>query len=330
MSSDVRADARFGWVRDALSGPGGQQTLTIWLVCVVVVPVSGLLRSGSAFSLIGSTLELGLFLACVAFGQGLVILSGGFDLSVASVVALSAYLSGRFVADGVNQLFAVVAVVLICAIVGAISGALVGYAKFPPFIVTLAVGSIVAAVSLGLAHGQPSQQAPPFLSSLFGHEGKVVGVPYYVILVIAVGMVGWLIQSKSVLGRKTYALGGGLLASEIARIRPRITLVFVYLIAAVAYSVAGMLLLGYSGASNLNIGDPWLLASITAVAVGGSAVSGGSGSFVATLGGSLLLTVIGIDIASAGYSAGWQQIIYGLVILAALLVSRFTSKAGDR
>ena len=121
------------------------QALVVWVLLLLCIPLSRLAsESFPSVSLIVNVLILGLFLAVIAFGQGLVVLTGGIDLSVASSVALGAYLTGSLWAAGVPAVFAIIIAVLACTAVGAINGLVISRFGFPAFIVTLAVGTILA------------------------------------------------------------------------------------------------------------------------------------------------------------------------------------------
>jgi ribose transport system permease protein len=269
---------------------------------------------------------LGLFLAVVAFGQGLVVLTGGIDLSVASAVALGAYLTGALWTAGLPVAVAVAAAVVACAGVGAVNGLIISRFGFPAFIVTLAVGTILGSILLGVARGAPAQRSPEVLSALFRQGTTVVGIPAAVWLFVAVAVVGVFIQHGTTLGVRAYALGNSVAAARNARVDVGRTTVSVYAVAGASYGLAGVMLLGYSSGADLNVGEPWLLPSIAAVVVGGAAIRGGSGTYGGTIAGALLLTLLGIDISATGLSEGYKQIVYGAVIVIALLGSRLAGR----
>ena len=265
---------------------------------------------------------LGLFLAIVAFGQGLVILSGGIDLSVPAAVSLGAFFTGFLATAGLPTLFAVLGGVGIASLVGLVNGLIVSRTNFPPFIVTLAVSTIAAALLLGFSKGRPGQNAPPELVALFNGSFMVLGVAPSVLILIVVLVGGFVIQSRTTFGRKVYALGNSQPAAKIAGLKVEKSILFVYWVAGLSYGLAGVLLLGYGSGSDLNIGASWLLPSIAVVVVGGSSISGGTGSYVGTVAAALLLTLLSIDISAAGFPEGVKQVLYGAIILIALLLSK--------
>jgi ribose transport system permease protein len=267
-----------------------------------------------------------LFLTVAAFGQGMVILSGGIDLSVATTIGYSAYFTGSLATAGLPTLWAVLAGVGVASLIGLVNGALVAYMSFPPFIVTLAVSTIASALLLGLSAGRPGQHSPPELIDLFNGAHRPLGLPLAFYLLVGVVAVGAWVQFRTRLGRRTYAIGNSPLAATYAGVKVRAGLVAVYWIAGLAYGVAGVLLLGYGAGSDLNIGSSWMLPSIAAVVVGGSLIAGGSGNWFGTVGAALLLTMLGIDISAVGFSEGVKQVLYGAVVFAALLLGKLEGR----
>ncbi|MGY4653721.1 ABC transporter permease [Mycobacterium sp. URHB0021] len=318
-SRSAPAGPRRDWMRN--------QALIVWVLLMLCFPLSRLAsESFPSVSLVVNVMILGLFLAVIAFGQGLVVLTGGIDLSVASSVALGAYLTGSLWTGGIPAVFAAIIAVVACAAVGAINGLIINRLGFPAFIVTLAVGTILASVLLGVARGAPAQRSPEGLAALFRQETTVIGIPVAIWLFLVVAALGLFIQHKTTLGLRAYALGNSVAAARNARVDVGRVTVSVYGIAGAAYGLAGVMLLGYSSGADLNVGEPWLLPSIAAVVVGGAAIRGGSGTYGGTLAGALLLTLLGIDISATGLAEGYKQIVYGAVILIALLGSRLAGR----
>lgn len=318
-SQSAPPGSRRDWLRN--------QALAVWILLLLCLPLSRLAsESFPSVSLVVNVLILGLFLAVIAFGQGLVVLTGGIDLSVASSVALGAYLTGSLWAAGVPAVIAVILAVVACTAVGAINGLIISRFGFPAFIVTLAVGTILASVLLGVARGAPAQRSPEGLAALFRQETTVLGIPVAIWLFLVMAALGLFVQHKTTLGLRAYALGNSVAAARNARVDVARVTVAVYGVAGAAYGLAGVMLLGYSSGADLNVGEPWLLPSIAAVVVGGAAIRGGSGSYSGTLAGALLLTLLGIDISATGLTEGYKQIVYGVVILIALLGSRLVGR----
>ncbi|NKX52413.1 ABC transporter permease, partial [Arthrobacter deserti] len=227
----------------ALANP----TAIVWLIALVCLPLSRIVSPNfPSISQVNSVLILSLFLVTVAFGQGLVILTGGTDLSVASVVGLGAFATGVLSNAGVPVLAAVAIAVALCAAVGVVNGLFVAYAGFPPFIVTLASGTILASVLLGVSRGAPAQRSPAVLADIFSGRIAVAGIPTPVIALVLVVLLGLLFQNRTRLGRQAYCVGNSVRATQIAGLSVTGTLIAVYVVAAAFYGLAGVMLLGYS------------------------------------------------------------------------------------
>lgn len=303
-------------------------TAVVWLVMLLCFPLSRFFSDNfPSMGLARSVLLLGLFLAVIAFGQGIVILTGGVDLSIPATVALAAYVTGFLANDRLPTLVAILLALALAACVGVVNGLVVARINLPPFIVTLAVGTIMASLLLGVGRGAPAQPSPDSLARVFGGSQEILGVPTPVWVLILVILVGVFIQSGTVFGRHVYAVGNSPKASEITGIPLARTLVLAYGVAAVSYGLGGVMLLGYGSGADLNIGNPWLLPSIAAVVVGGSSIKGGSGSYLGTVGAVLLLTLIEIDIRAASIPEGFRQALYGLIIILALIGGRISTRA---
>lgn len=301
------------------------QLIVVWLVAAAMIPLSRLFNASlPSWRMFTSVVPLVLFLMLIAFGQGMVILSGGFDLSVAAIVTLGAYGTALLSGLGIPWPAACVIALALCSCIGLINGVLVAKAHFLPFVVTLATGSIFAAAMLGMSKGRPGQQSPEQLIGLFSRNASILGIPVSFYLLVVIAVICCFIQRQSVLGRRTSAVGSSPRAALLAGLPVDATYIEVYTLAGFVYGLAGILLLGYSGSTDLTIGDPWQMQSIAAVAIGGASMSGGFGLFGPTIGACFLLQLLSTDIAAAGLAEGWKQVLYGVIIACALLISRFT------
>lgn len=311
-------------LRARLRASARNQTFVVWLLVLASIALSGLASpSFPSVRFVQGVLTLGLFLVIIAFGQGLAILTGGFDLSVPAIVALAAYSTGYLSSTGLPTLIAIAIALILAATVGALNGLLVAKTGFPPFIITLAVGSIVASLLLGFSQTTaPAQKSPDILTAIFAGHHAFLDIPLPIWILIALVALATWVQNGTTFGRYAYALGNSVRAAQIIRLPVTRSIIMTYLTAAVFYGIGGMMLLGYGSGADLNIGSAWLLPSIAAVVVGGSSIKGGSGSYLGTVGGALLLTVIDIDIRAVGLAEGYRQALYGILILLALLGAR--------
>lgn len=266
-------------------------------------------------------LVLSSFVIVVAFGQQMVILTGGLDLSVASVMTIGGVLAfGWIGASSVALIWGIPAILLLTGMIGGLNGVGVVVLRVPPFIMTLAMGIIVYGATLGITGGTPRGQASPALSALFTSD--VLGVPLVIYLMAAVAIVGTLMQLGTGFGRRLYAVGTNPAAAYIAGLPVRWLTFLTYAISGASAGLAGILMAGYAGGATLTMGQSYQLPSIAAAVVGGTSILGGSGVYLGAVGGALLLTTFSTVISSLGIAEGWRTIIYGIVILLALLVLR--------
>jgi ribose transport system permease protein len=298
------------------------QPVIVWLIALVALPLSRLFSpSFPSWALLNSTIILALFLTVIAWGQGLVVLTGGIDLSVATSVSVGAFFTGYLATRGLPTVLAVVLGVGIASVVGLVNGIIVSGFDFPPFIVTLAVGGIGSSLLLGISGGTPGVSSPQALVEIFANPLSVMGIRVVPIVLFGVVIaLGYWVQSRTLFGRKTYAIGNSVQAAKVSGLKIKLHIVLVYWFAAIAYGLAGVLLLGYGSGSNLTVGTAWLFPSVAAVVVGGSSMSGGSGNYLGTVAAAILITDIGIDISAVGFSAGVQQIVYGGIIFVAIVL----------
>jgi ribose transport system permease protein len=300
----------------------------ILAVLAVVVLCGGHFASSGLPSWIASQaiVTQSLFLGVIAFGQGLVMLIGGIDLSIPGVVATSSTLLAIWTtADGRNVYLGVLVVLLVAAAIGLVDGFLVAYFQIPAFIVTLAMGTILSGLMTGITFGRSALAAPNVVSQTFSGAGKFFGIAIPVFVFALVAILGYLIQSKSRFGRQAYLLGSSRHAARLAGQPVLRVEICVYVTSAVASAVAGLMLLGFAGNAKLDLGNDWQMPAIAAVLVGGTVIGSGRGLWESTLAACLLLTTITVVVQATGVSEAWKSILYGAVVLAALLLGR-----GDR
>jgi ribose transport system permease protein len=297
-------------------------TLSVFAISLLLLLCSRFVSPAlGSWDHLNTIMMLASFLIVVAFGQGIVILTGGLDLSTPALITLGGVLTTTWIgaAEG-SSAFLIPAVLLICAGIGGISGLGVVLLRIPPFIMTMATGIITASAALGYTSGTPRGAAPPLLVDLM--KGEFVGLPLILVFVLLFAIAGAAVQSRTSFGRRLTAIGANPAAARVAGIPVGLSTVAAYMTSAGAAAFAGMMLVGYANGATLRMGDDYLLPSIAAVVVGGSSILGGSGSFVATIGGAILLTTLSTVIAALGIPQGWRTVIEGSIILIALLLLR--------
>lgn len=314
QTGDTRASARVS--REAISAA------TVAVLCVVLLLGARFVSpSLGSWSQVETVLVLGFFLVILSFGQGLVILSGGLDLSLPSLITLGGILATSWIGAGnPMQWYLLPCVLAACGLVGLVSAAGIVWLKVPPFIMTMAMSIIVASALLGYTSGTPRGAAPDFAIALM--KGRLSGIPLPIVVLIGFVLLGWLFQSRSVIGRYFYAVGTNEDAARIAGVPLTLARILPYVISAMCAGFVGIALVGYSNGATLRMGDDYLLPSIASVVIGGSSILGGRGTFLGTVGGAILLTTLGTIISALGLEFGLRTIIEGSIVLIALLLLR--------
>ncbi len=272
---------------------------------------------------------------CVlAAGMTFVILTGGIDLSVGSILAASAM--GALIVSLIPDLsmLAIPTCLAVGAGIGLLNGALIAYGKLPPFIVTL--GSLTAVRGLARLMGADNTVFNPQLNyAVLGNGGVPIApgivIPWLAIVAITVIVLSWYVLRRTVLGVRIYAVGGNPAAARLSGINvPRI-LLFVYALSGLLAGLGGVLSSARLYAANgLQLGQSYELDAIAAVILGGTSFVGGTGSIWGTLIGALIIAVLSNGLILVGVSDIWQFIVKGLVIIGAVALDRFRQGSGVR
>jgi ribose transport system permease protein len=313
---DAGSRWRLGWLdRDVGTA------VALLLVSLALVMGSRVLGPGfGSLEQIKAILLISSFVMVVAFGQQMVILIGGLDLSVASMMTLGGVLTFSWVgSSSLGLLWGVPAILVITGAIGALSGVGVSVLRIPPFIMTLAMGIILYGATLGFTQGTPQGSPSPFLALLF--KPGAVGVPMLYLMVVA-AVLGWFFQTRTSFGRKLYALGTNPTAAYVAGLPVLRLTIATYAISGASAGLAGILMVGYIGGVTLMMGQSYLLPSVAAVVIGGTSIVGGRGIYLGAVSGAILLTTLSTIVSSLGIPEGWRTIIYGAVIFIALVLLR--------
>ncbi|OYU19345.1 MAG: sugar ABC transporter permease [Rhodobacteraceae bacterium PARR1] len=314
QQGDTRGSAKLS--RDTISAA------TVAVLCVLLLLSARLVSPAlGSWNQVETVLVLGFFLVVLSYGQGLVILSGGLDLSLPATITLGGILATSWVgATDPGAWYLLPVVLAVCGLVGLVSGIGIVWLRVPPFIMTMAMSIIVASALLGYTDGTPRGSAPD--AAVWLMKSTFAGMPTPVSVLIGFVVVGWLFQSRSIWGRYLYAIGTNLDAACIAGVPVVAMQILPYVISAICAGFVGIALVGYSSGATLRMGDDYLLPSIASVVIGGSSILGGRGTNLGTVGGAILLTTLGTIISALGMEFGLRTVIEGSIVLFALLLLR--------
>jgi ribose transport system permease protein len=268
-------------------------------------------------------------IAILAVGMTFVIITGGIDLSVGSLIALSAVITTRLIRDYLGgeqagmmgMVVACLSGLLLCGGVGAVSGVLVAQLAIPAFIVTLAIMLVASGIAYILAQGESVYQVPDSFVWL-GRGADLFGVPNAVVLMVVLYVAAHILMTRMPLGRYIYAVGGNIEAARLSGVRVGSVLVFAYTACGVLAGLGGVVLASQLKSGSPTYGQMYELYTIAAVVVGGTSLGGGDGSVFGTLVGAFIIAVIQNGMNLTGVESYTQKVVLGLVILGAVLLDR--------
>ena len=286
----------------------------------------------SSWTAIRSILVLAALVGLASGGQTLLILIGGFDLGIAGFIVAGA-LTVTALRANYNLPFWVA---LLLAVVGAgIMGGVAGYVchrfAINPLVVTLAMGTLAVGIVAVQNHGLVDGDAPPWLSTLAEPATRTFGLsmPPVIVIWVAVIIAFAIVLHRTKLGRHLFATGANSRAADYALIGTRRVWTATFAFSAIASALVGMLIGGFAGTVQSALGDPYLFQSVVSVIVGGT-VFGGPGDYTRTCVGALFLTVLTTVLVGHGASPAVEEIVYGLIILAAIAVYGRQRRLRDR
>lgn len=262
--------------------------------------------------------------ALIAFGMTFVILTGGIDLSVGSILALSSALTAGLLGSGMPVTLAILISLILGCILGMMNGLLISYGKLAPFIVTLATMTIFRGSTLVYTNGNPITKglSDTFLFQFLG-QGYIVGIPFPVIIMFIVFIVLYVLLHKTAFGKSVYAIGGNEKAAYISGVKLNKVKIIIYSISGMMASISGLIITSRLSSAQPTAGASYEMDAIAAVVLGGTSLSGGKGRILGTLIGALIIGVLNNGLNIIGVSAFWQQVVKGVVILIAVLIDRF-------
>ena len=290
-----------------------------WIIFVAVL-LGALLSLLSPFFLtVGNMTNLMKQVAIVAIlaaGQSVVIISGGIDLSVGSVLALSAITMGWLIQHGVDPVVAALGGLVVGTVAGVINGIVITRGRIPPFIATLGMLGIARGMALVITEGVSYQVLVPFF--LFIGNSTVLGLPVPIYFVVITYAVIFVMMDSTVFGRQVYAIGGDERVARLEGINVDRQKLKVYALSGFLAALAAVVLVGRLAATPPNVAQGIELQAIAAVIIGGISFAGGRGVVLTALVGAVIMAMITNGLNILGISSFWQQVLIGAVIIAAV------------
>jgi ribose transport system permease protein len=293
-------------------------------VCFALVVITTQVVIGHAllsWNYYNSLIVISAFLLILALGQGTVILTGGLDLSLPWTIALSGILFAGFLSgQDAPLIWALPAVLALGCLIGAVNGFGITMLGISPIVVTLAMNGILQGAALLYSQGTPAGFSSPLLRWMMTDKtGWFTPIVPFIILFVVMAAI---LLTRTSFGRRVYGIGNGERVAALSGISVDRTIILVYMLSGFCSALVGCLLTGFSGQASLGMGDEYLLPSIAVVVVGGTLITGGRGDYLGMVGGVLLLTALQTLLAGTTLPYASRAIIFGVVVLGAVLALR--------
>ncbi|MGI3899616.1 MAG: ABC transporter permease [Janthinobacterium lividum] len=257
----------------------------------------------------------------MAVGMTFVIVCAEIDLSVGSVASWSGMVAAILLDRGVPTLLVPMLVLAMGALIGAVNGVLVTRVKIPSFLVTLGMLSVFSGLALTITGTEPVPIVDDSFSNLFWNANWL-GVPAPIWWTIAVVAVGFYVLQLTVLGRRTYAVGGNIAAARFSGVKTAQIKTLAFVFSSMAASLAGMMLAARSTAGNPSLGSGLELDVIAAVIIGGTSLFGGTGGIIGSVLGAIFIGILGFGLLVLGLSTSIQEVIKGAIIILAVALNK--------
>ena len=301
------------------------------LLAVGLFFLGGLIRPGfvNATQAI-NIVRLAAFLGIIAAGQTLVILGGGegIDLSIGAVVTLAAILAFRL-NEGQNELVPLALALALAAgaFIGLLNGLGVAFLKIPPLVMTLGMAGVVQGLILAITQGEMIGDTAPVMGRYISAP-LVLGIPGVVFIWFILALLIWLLLERTTYGKQLFGIGVNRVTARLSGVRVPLVVLVTYTLSGLLAAFGGFMLLGFTQTVFMNLGGPYLFPSVAAVVVGGTALSGGKGSYWGTMAGALVLTLITSLLTAMQLPEAFRQMTLGAILL--ILISVYGRQRGLR
>lgn len=301
--------------------------LTALILAIVLFLLSGLLPNGfNSWSTAArqglNILRLASFIAIIGAGQTLVIISGseGIDLSAGSVVTVGALLTYSLINGNNNLILPVFLLVIVVGFfVGLLNGLGVMYLKISPFVMTLGMAGVVQGALILVTKGYYDGRVAPIMTQIIARD-LIWGMPGMIFVWIVIGILITLLLERTRFGKHLFAIGVNRKTARLSGVKVTKMVVLTYAVAGAMAAFSGFLLVGYTQNAGPNLGNQYLFPSIIAVAIGGTQMSGGKGSYFGTIAGAIVIQLITSLLTTMQLPQALQQIIFGSLLLGILVL----------
>jgi ribose transport system permease protein len=273
-------------------------------------------------SILFSTVVIGL----LAVGTTFVIITAGIDLSIGTGMSLCAVMSGTFIVNWhIPLVLGVILAILFGGLIGLVNGLSVALLKMPPFIATLAMMLVAQGLALVISHSTPIyfDKHPAYYKISTGNLIPGVKFPNAVIILAIAAVIAAIVLGRTVLGRYAFSIGSNEAATAISGINVKKWKILIYAFAGLFTGLAGVMISARLGSAQPALGSGYELQAIAAVVIGGTSLFGGKGSILGTIIGALIMSVLNNGLQIISVPQEWQNVVLGVVILAAVYTDNF-------
>jgi ribose/xylose/arabinose/galactoside ABC-type transport system permease subunit len=296
--------------------------IAFFLICIIISIISPQFLTVSNWTIIFTQVSIN---ALLAFGVTFVIITGGIDLSLGSMVAVTGVVASLLAhPDDYAVIVPIVIGLLSGVLIGAFNGFVITKSKIAPFIVTLGTMTIARGLALIITKGRPISNLSDSFNFIGG--GSLFGIPFPILILIFVFIICTIILNKTVLGRYIYAIGGNEQAAKVSGINVNKIKMIVYIISGLLAGLAGILLTSRVTTGQPNAGAGFELDAIAAAVIGGTSTTGGVGTIAGTMIGALLIGVINNGLDLMNVTSYYQQVVMGAIIIGAVVLDGWNLK----
>lgn len=310
----------------------GAQKLIIFATLIVLIIIFAVLSPN--FLLVDNIISI-LLATCVngllALGVTFVIITGGIDLSIGTVMTFSAVISGLCVTNlNLPLWLGLIICILVGTIIGALTGLMVARLKIPAFIATLGVMMITSGLSLVVTGARPiyfpSEYKEIAVGSIFGKLIPGFKLPNAVLILFLMAIIASIILNKTVMGRYNFAIGSNTEATRLSGVNVAGWLTGIHALAGAFFGIAGIVISSRLGSAQPAIGQGYELEAIAAVVIGGTSLAGGQGTISGTIIGAFIMSVLTNGLRIVGVAQEWQTVVIGAVVILAVFIDTYRRK----
>lgn len=297
-----------------------------WIILIIIFSVSN--PSFTKMSNILTILRQASIVGVCSVGMTFVILTGGMDLSVGSVIGVGCVAGAQLLSSGAPIPVAVAVVLAIGALSGLFNAMFINRLGIAPIIMTLGTMTSLRGVAYLLCDGFAVYGIPE--NYKFIGQGYFGGLPVPVIIMAICFLIGWFILNRTSFGREIYGIGGNVEAARLSGVNVRRTIAKVYMFAGVMYALAGLILMARVNSGQPSSGEGYEMDVITGVVLGGVSINGGEGSILGVVVGVLLLSTLQNGMVLMNFSDFWQRVVKGIVLILAVSLDRIVQMGKTR